>query len=155
MHATWSVVVGLIGAACGPCIGVMAHEQDPSEPTVPIVQAIGCAEGDGRTWFLTRASDPAETLAPFASTDEIAAAQQVPLGSNRFQLIGVAEFLDIEGLLDEFDRSDFTARESVNATGQLSGGRKLLVKGLHLQDSDPQRINLTSVTSLADPCPEE
>ena len=89
---------------------------------------------------------------PYSSDSEIEEAQTVSLGSNRFQLIGVAEFLDVEGLLDQFQRADFTARESVNSTGQLKAQHKLLIKGLYIQDADPSRINITSVIVLADSC---
>ncbi len=144
-----ALMVG-IGVVCGWSRGVAA--QDPEPPTVPIVQSIGSAEVERTTWFLTRATEPTESDTPYSSDSEIEEAQTVSLGSNRFQLIGVAEFLDVEGLLDQFQRADFTARESVNSTGQLKAQHKLLIKGLYIQDADPSRINITSVINLADSC---
>ena len=63
-----------------------------------------------------------------------------------------AEFLDLDSLLNQFQRTELTALESVNATGQLSNGHKVAVKGLLIESTDPHRINLTSVISLADSC---
>ena len=93
---------------------------------MPVVQSVGCAEVEGTMWFLTRTTDPTESDTPYSSDSEIEEAHTVSLGSNRFQSIGVAEFLDVEGLLDQFQRADFTARESVNSIGQLKAQHKLL-----------------------------
>ena len=128
----------------------MAQEREPQ--TVPLVQSVGCAELEDSTWFLNRATDPAESDNPYTSDSDIEEAQDLPLGSNRFELIGVAEFLDVDGLLAQFQRADFTAPESVNATGQLKDGNRIAVKGLYLQDTNPSRINLTSVITLGEPC---
>ena len=148
MRAVAAVVVVGAAAPTGE-----AQETDLTKPTVPIVQAIGCAAVEGTTWYLTDATEPAETAAPFATDAEIGEARAASLGSERFQLIGVAEFLDVDGLLDQFQRSDFTARDSVNATGQLIAGHRIAIKGLLIADTDPRRINLTSVIDLAESCP--
>ena len=151
MKANWTVLLTAILVG-GSWVGAKAQQTDLTDPTVRIIQTIGCATVEGTTWFITNATDPAETEAPFTSDAEVEDAQNAFLGSNRFQLIGVAEFLDVEGLLDQFQRSDFTARESVNASGQLVAGHKVAVKGLFIEDDDPKRINLTSVISLAESC---
>ena len=150
MHTRLAALVVGIGVVCGLSLGVAAQNQEPR--TVPVVQSIGCAEVEGTMWFLTRTTDPTESDTPYSSDSEIEEAHTVSLGSNRFQLIGVAEFLDVEGLLDQFQRADFTARESVNSTGQLKAQHKLLIKELYIQDTDPSRINVTSVISLAESC---
>ena len=154
MHTKLMAVVAGIGAASGWSLGAMAQSIDVSaeQPTVPIVQSVGCVELQGSTWLLGRATDPIESDTPYASDEEIEEAQSLGLGSNRFELIGVAEFLDIEGLLAQFQRADFTAPESVNSTGQLRTGHKIAIKGLYLQDAEPSRINLTSVISLEESC---
>ena len=64
----------------------------------------------------------------------------------------LTDFLDAEALLSSHQRAEFTAPESVNATGQLSEGRKVAVKGLHITSVEPHRINLTSLLSRADTC---
>ena len=140
------VVVGAVSAGT-------AQDTDLTKPTVPIVQTVGCASVEGATWFLTNAAEPTATEAPFATDAEIAEAREASLGAARFQLIGVAEFLDVNGLLDQFQRADFTARDSVNATGQLIAGHRIAIKGLLIADTGQGRINLTSVFDLGEHCP--
>ena len=144
-----TVVVAIV---CGSSLDAAAQEPDQTKPTVPVMQAIGCAETDGGLWFLTRATDPKDTEHPFATFVEVEAAREASLGSNRIQLVGVTDFLDAETLLSLHQRAEFTAPESVNATGQLSDGHKVVVKGLYITSVEPHRINLTSVFSLADTC---
>lgn len=129
-----------------------AQAPDLAERTVPLVKSVGCVEMDGESWFLTVASEPEETEYPFASAPEIQDARGAALGSNRFQLVGVADFLDAEGLLALHQRAEHTAPESVNATGQLAVGHKVAVKGLYITSVEPHRLNLTSVFSLTDTC---
>ena len=153
MATNWAALVTTFAMVGSGWVAVEAlQDPDLTSPTVQIVQTVGCATADGTSWYLTNATDPVEAEAPFASNAEMEAAEAVALGSNRFHLIGVAEFLDIEGLLNQFQRGDFTARESVNATGQLVAGHKVTVKGLFIEDTEPQRINLTSVISLGESC---
>ncbi len=157
MKTSWAVRVAVVVVAYGVWGGLAAQQQqvDLSKPTVSIVQTVGCVSteaGTLPTWWLTNATDPTETEAPYASNDEIEGVRDASPGSNRFQLIGVADFLDAEGALNQFQRGDFTASESVNATGQLVAGHRVAVKGLFIETTDPKRINLTSVISLADSC---
>jgi len=157
MKASWAVRVAVAVVACSMWGGLAARQQqaDLSRPTVAMVQSVGCASreaGTPPTWWLTSATDPTETETPYASNNEIEGVRNASLGSNRLQLIGVADFLDAEGALNQFQRGDFTASESVNATGQLVAGHRVAVKGLFLEATDPKRINLTSVISLADSC---
>ena len=139
----------LLGFALLSQATVGAQEQEVTKPTIDIVSSIGCATQDGATWTLTRASDPVVSEVPFASAAEIEEAQSTSLGSNTYTLVGVADFLAIDGLLDQFQRAEFTARESVNSTGSLVTGHRVLVKGLFIEN---QRVNLTSVISVADSC---
>ena len=146
-------VVTAVVIACGVSLDPAAQEPDLTKPTVPMVKTVGCVEMVAGSWFLTRATDPEETDAPFASDAELEEARGASLGSHRFQLVGVADFLDTEGLLSLHQRSEFTAEESVNATGQLVAGHTVAVKGLHIMSVEPHRLNLTSVISVADTCP--
>ena len=150
-----AALLGAVSAAvtvCAMSLDVAAQEPDQSKPTVPIVTTVGCVEKDGESWFLTRAADPEETELPFSSFTELEDARRASLGGNRIQLVGVTDFLDAEGLLASHQRAEFTAPESVNATGELADGRKVVVKGLYITTVDPHRINLTSLFSLADTC---
>ena len=150
---TTKLLAAVAAIPCGAALGVVAaQESGLAERTVPLVKSVGCVEKDGESWFLTRAADPEEVEYPFASAVEVRDARGAPLGSNRFQLVGVADFLDAEGLLSLHQRAEFTAPESVNATGQLAKGRKVAVRGLYVTGAEPHRLNLTSVFSLADTC---
>jgi len=123
-----------------------------TNPTVPLVSLVGCVETTDEAWFLANATDPRTTRTPFATDAEIDESREMTLGSNRFALVGVAEFLDADGLLALHQRAELTAPESVNATGQLVAGKKVAVKGLHITSVEPNRLNLTSVIPLADTC---
>lgn len=133
------------------------------KPKVDIVQSVGCADrksGDaGRgaagptdTWFLTRAAEPRVTTAGIFNTTQIEAAKTTSLGTETFQLVGVAEFLSPEDLLRTGRRKEFTTPDNANATAELRAGRKVLVKGLLVPAGDVKRINLLSVIGLADTC---
>ena len=142
------ISVGLLSSAAG----LGAQLTDRTQATVKIVQTIGCAAQEGSMWFLTNATDPVETDSPGPAQTEIEEGHDAELGSLRFQLIGVADFVDPGTTLNLGDRSRFLTADQVNATGQLADGHKMFVKGLHITDSAPQRINLTSAISLSDSC---
>lgn len=125
------------------------------KPAVDIVQSIGCAErraGTPETWWLGQASDPRVTTPGVFNVKQVEEARSAALGTNLFQLVGVADFLDTEGLLGTGRRAEFTSAETANASGQLQAGRKLLVKGLLVGADGQKRINLVSVISLAERC---
>ncbi|MXY17554.1 MAG: hypothetical protein F4Y57_11305 [Acidobacteria bacterium] len=137
---------------CVMLVAVAAQEREDNTPTVPLVKSVGCVEKDGDAWFLTRATEPEVTEYPFPSAAELEDAGSAAPGSSRLQLIGVTDFLDVNGLLASFDRAEHTARESANATGAIAEGRKLAVKGLYITSVEPHRVNLTSAMALADTC---
>ncbi len=138
--------------ACGSAPAAAAQEPEENTPTVPLVKSVGCVEKDGDAWFLTRATEPEVTEYPFPSAAELEDAGSAALGSSRLQLVGVTDFLDVNGLLASFDRAEHTARESANATGTIAEGRKLAVKGLYVTSVEPHRVNLTSAMAIADTC---
>ena len=148
------LLAGLAGLALsyGAAAVIDAQEDDIAERTVPLVKSVGCVERDGDAWYLTAATDPEATQYPFSSAVEVEDARRAGLGSQHFQLVGVADFLDADQLLSLHQRADHTAPESVNATGQLAAGRKVAVKGLYITSAEPHRLNLTSVFALADMC---
>lgn len=128
---------------------VGAQKRDLTKPAIDIASFVGCATKDGARWILTQASEPIATGMPFSSRAEIEDARSTPLGSRTYVLIGVTEFLAPEELLDEFQRAEFTAADSVNSTGSLVSGYRVLVKGLFIEN---ERINLTSVIGLTERC---
>jgi len=125
------------------------------QPKVDIVQSVGCAErrdGGAETWWLGRASDPRVSAPGAFNLKQVEEARSAALGANLFQLVGVADFLDAEGLLRTGRRAEFTSAETANASGQLQAGRKVLVKGPLVEVDGQKRINLISVISLAERC---
>lgn len=149
MSRTWVSCATSLGFVVLIPAAVAAQVGDLTTPTVDIVSSVGCAAQDGATWTLTRASEPMVTRVPYSSAAEVEVAESTALGSNTYTLIGVAEFLAVDGLLDQFQRAEFTADESVNSTGSLVSGHQVLVKGLLIEN---ERLNLTSVIGLADSC---
>jgi hypothetical protein len=124
-------------------------------PTVDIVQTVGCVErrdGTPETWWLARAADTRVTPAGVFSVAQIDAAKALPPGANTFQLVGVADFLDTDGLLKTGHRKEFTTPENANATGAIRPGRKVLVKGMLITNGEARRINLLNAVGLADAC---
>ena len=125
------------------------------KPQVEIVHTVGCVEhrsGADGTWWLTRAADPTVTQAGVFNSDLVEEGKAENLGSNVFQLVGVADFLSAEGLLRSGDRALFTTPEQVNATGDLREGRTVLVKGLLIDPETEPRINLVAVVGMPDLC---
>lgn len=143
----------LIGAG-GLAASGFAQGADPlTAPKVPLVSAVGCATSSGATgWTLTSATEGVVVPTPFTSSKEVDAARAMPLGSRTYTLIGTAEFVSVDELLRHGRRAEFTAKDSVNATGQLRPGHKVLVKGLLIEQDRAQRLNLTSAVGLADAC---
>ena len=148
------LVIGLLGVP-------LTAEQRPGQPArgrapqVQLVQTVGCVEqrGGAADWWLVRAADPTVTRAGVFNVVQVEEMKQaLTLGSKQFHLVGVADFLDAEGLLRTGDRAQFTTPESANATGELRVGRTVLVKGLLIETDEGLRINLTNVVGLADNC---
>lgn len=140
---------------CGLTGGIRAQQQeiDLSKPKVPLVRVVGCASRTTEgTWILTNATDGLESKPLFLSAREVEEAKRAALGSNRYRLLGTAEFLTKEELLKQGQRAEFTRRDVANATGQLQDGRKLVVKGLLITSPTEKRLNLVSVQQLAATC---
>lgn len=126
------------------------------KPKVDVVQTVGCVEqrdDPQTTWWLTRAATPTVSRPGVFNTLQVEEAKKTAaFGTHAFQLVGVAEFLDAEGLLRSGDRATFTAPDQVNATGELRAGRTVLVKGLLVESAAAARINLLAVVGLAETC---
>lgn len=151
--ATLAVLLGVSVVAQQPARDRRTTPQE--NPAVDIVQTSGCVErrsGSPDTWWLARATDTRVTQAGVFSMAQIEAAKAQPAGAKTFQLVGVADFLDTEGLLKSGRREEFTTAQTANATGDLRPGRKVLVKGLLVTAGEASRINLLNVVGLADAC---
>lgn len=94
---------------------------------VPIVGVTGCLAAEGsETWLLTNATAPEPSTAGASVKKE---ASVPALGKGQFRLIGVSNF-DLPSLK----------------------GHMVLVKGLQIKATPIDRLNVTSVTSLAPTC---
>ena len=148
--------MALITLCASPGFAQRGRQTRPGEkPAVDVVQSIGCVErhdGNPETWWLTKAADARVTQPGVFSTGQVDTARGAALGANTFELVGVADFLDADGLLKSGRRREFTTSQNVNATGQIRPGRKILVKGMYITTGETKRINLLNVISLADSC---
>lgn len=145
-------MLALAGCAAA---GLRAEPQqgDASKPKVPMVSVVGCASRTAEGgWLLISATDGVETKQLFLNAKEIDEARKQALGTNRYVLLGTAEFLTREELLKQGQRAEFTRPQVANATGQLQDGRKLVTKGLLITASNEKRLNLVAVQQLADSC---
>ncbi len=153
------LTAGLLVAAIGFPLAGSGEQRAATrrpKPQVEFVQTVGCVERRTRqdsTWWLTRAAEPTVTRAGVFNEVQIDEARETRLGDGEFRLIGFADFLTPEGLLNFGDRALFTEPDQINASGELRPGRTVLVKGLLIETDDESRINLMSVVGLADTCP--
>lgn len=153
------IASGLLAAvAWMPPPGAVAGQRQAAgrpEPQVEFVQTVGCVERrirEASTWWLTRAAEPTVTRRGVFNEVQVGEARQTEPGDGEFRLVGVADFLTPEGLLNFGDRARFTEPDQINASGELRAGRTVLVKGLLIETDGEPRINLTSVVGLADSC---
>ena len=149
----------LLAAAAWPPLAGGAAGQRPAagrpEPQVEFAWTVGCVERRTReetTWWLTRAAEPAVTRPGVFNEVQVEEARQTAPGAGEFRLVGVADFLTPEGLMNFGDRALFTDPDQINASGELRAGRTVLVKGLLIETGGGPSINLTSVVGLADGC---
>lgn len=100
-------------------------------PNFTLVRVVGClGSGPGTDWTLTGASEPIRTKNPAASRDEeLSAAGQTALGAGAFRLMNV------------YPRPDAYA------------GHRVEAKGFLIRNPGDDRINATSVQTLAPACP--
>jgi len=146
----------LSGAAVA--IGVWAASisaQPATSGGTPVVLTVGCARPGAQPhiWELTRAGPPLQSPRPGITAEEKVQLEARPLGQNRYQLIGVADFVDAEASRNIGVRGEILSSARVNATGMLVAGHRVAVKGLYIRGV-PERINLTSVVDLGAACPE-
>lgn len=120
----------------------------------PIVVTVGCASRTEvpHIWRLSSASAVAPSSTVGIATAERKELDGRSLGSATYQLIGVADFVDVATARRIGERGKILSPERVNATSMLVDGSKVAVKGLYV-DAKPPRINLTSVVLLGKTCP--
>ena len=101
----------------------------PAAQKIEVISVIGCLKQEAANgWRLANATDPAPSRAGTPSPDQIP--KEPAVGKNQFKLIGVSEF----PLNDKKDKTVY-------------------VRGMYIKASPLNRINITSVTTVATTCP--
>ena len=153
MRTEWLAVAAAVVIAGGVLPAAGGQEPDPTEPTVPLVKAVGCVEKDGDAWFLSRATDPEVTRYPFPSAVE--ARGRGPRGA-RLQAPGAVRghrFSRRGGVAGVVPAGRaYGARRRSTRPERIAAGRKVAVKGLYITSVEPHRVNLTSAMAVADTC---
>jgi hypothetical protein len=123
-------------------------------PKSPVVLVVGCARATGQPhiWTLAHAGERSESSRPAITTEEQRQLAKQPLGQDTYQLIGVADFVDVDTSRKIGVRGEILPPSRVNTTGMLANGHKVAVKGLYIERT-PARINLLSVVDLGPTCP--
>ncbi|MGE0464661.1 MAG: hypothetical protein AB7Q16_25115 [Vicinamibacterales bacterium] len=120
-------IVVSVSLAWAVASGVLLAAQAPVEK-VPIVAVAGCLAQQDDRWLLTSATDPEPSI---ANAPPAGQPYKGPTsGKNTFHLIGVSEF-DLPSLK----------------------GHTVLVKALFIKAEPVSRLNITSVTMIAETCP--
>lgn len=107
--------------------GVSLAAQAPVEK-VPIVAVAGCLAQEGDRWLLTSATEPEPSIANGPPAGQ--PYKGPTSGKNTFHLIGVSEY---------------------NLPSHK--GHTVLVKALFIKAEPVSRLNITSVTMIAETCP--
>lgn len=96
--------------------------------TGQLVQVVGCLDGSAGNWTLTKATDPARTESPDASSAEELKQMASSSGSGAFKLLG------IYAPVDEHK------------------GHRMETKGFIVKDPDGDRLNVVSLELVAEAC---
>ena len=111
--------------------GVSAQAQPQrQEPTVPIVEAVGClSEGAKGVWMLESATDAVVSTTSFTSTEALKEAEGKPLSTQKYRLLGADPFAPA-----------------------MHNGHKVFAKGALIKAPNDNRINLTSLQMVSTTC---
>jgi hypothetical protein len=116
----------LLALGATAVFGTPMAAQAPVEK-VPIVAVAGCLEQQGDKWMLTSATEPEPSIANGPPAGQ--PYKGPTAGKSSFHLIGVSEY-------------ELPAHK----------GHTVLVKALFIKAQPVSRLNITSVTMLADTC---
>lgn len=96
---------------------------------VPIVEVVGCLSENAARWVVMNATEPVKAAAGFSRPEEVKAAEMKPLGTLRFDLIGLVEL-----------------------SPETHKGHKVVVKGLLITEASNPRLNVTSLMTASASC---
>jgi hypothetical protein len=150
----WTRAFATVAIALAVVPGGIRANARPATARTPVVLVVGCARlsAQPQIWDLMRAGAAFESPRPGITPEEKAQLGTRPLGENAYQLIGVADFVDVEASRKIGERGEILSPSRVNTTAMLVSGHKVAVKGLYIEGT-PARINLTSVVDLGPACP--
>ena len=137
------------------CVRAQALQQAVIDrPSARVVLIVGCARPTdaAHVWTLSAAGARVESQRPGITPEETQDLSNRPLGQDVYQLIGVADFVDVETASRIGVRGQILTKPRMNTTAMLAAGHRVAVKGLYIAASPP-RINLTSVVDLSERCP--
>jgi hypothetical protein len=116
--------------------GVPAQAAQPgaqktdSSGKADIVEVVGClSAGPGGTWTVTHATTPVVSTVPFTTENALKDDAAKPLGTATFTLIGLKPF-----------------------NPDANKDHKVAVKGLRIKDTAGDRLNVTSLQTVAAAC---
>jgi hypothetical protein len=123
MIHTFPLLLGFVAAA------LTQVAPAPPAQKIEVISVVGCLKQEApNEWRLANATDPAPSRAGTPSPDEVP--KEPAVGKNQYKLIGVSEF----PLNDKKDKTVY-------------------VRGMYIKASPLNRINITSVTTVAATCP--
>jgi hypothetical protein len=138
------------------CVPMVSARQDPARLSVksPLVTVVGCAATTAQPhlWSLTHAGERSASPTAGITSLEAQDLKIKSLGRATYQLIGVADFVDVDTARRIGVRDKILSPSRMNTTGRLVDGHKVAVRGLYIE-AQPPRINLTSVVDLGGECP--
>lgn len=106
------------------------QQQGTEKGVLEIGEVVGCLEaGPARNWLITNAGQPTPSELEATSSTAVKAAEARTLGSQRYELLGI-------GIFNPLNHE----------------GEKVAVKGVLINDSNPMRINVTSLQKVATHC---
>ncbi|MGC4081157.1 MAG: hypothetical protein QM736_03340 [Vicinamibacterales bacterium] len=127
------------------------HTQPPVPSARHLVIAAGCAARDAQErWMLVDATSPARSTVLHADATEVASTHRTA-DTNRYRLLGAADFASVDDLLAAGERALFTTAPRANTTAVLREGRSVAVKGVLVGGEEPA-INLVSVWPVPGAC---
>jgi hypothetical protein len=144
----------LLSVGVPVALSAQAPAKPAEKPKAPLVIVVGCAKPGSQPtiWTLSNVSERTEAPTPALNKAETEQATARTLGSETYDLVGIADFVAPDASRKVGNRTDILAAERVNTTGKLAAGHKVIIKGLYVAGATP-RINVTSVVDLAPSCP--
>ena len=112
-----------------PKIQVVSKTGPEPVPNFSLIRVVGCLTQSDQAWLLTNTTEPVRSGNPQPTEDERRVAEQIPLGSETFDLMVSAAY-----------------------SPERAKGHKVEVRGLLIRRPAMSRINITSLETLHPTC---